>query len=75
MIETKDKSAFVLGIFTGLFTLFLAEAWLLMLVLGGVWHETGWGKPISYAGAITVTSLLYVVAFIVGLFRFSSRKS
>ncbi len=44
--------------------LIMAEAWALMLATGAVWHETGWLAPISYAGALVVTWLLYVVKMI-----------
>lgn len=43
-----------------------AEAGLLMLVLGGVYSETGWGQPVSYAGALVLTWLLYTLRIIWG---------
>lgn len=43
------------------------EAFVLMLVVGGVWHETGWLAPISYAGALVTTWLLYVLKLIWGV--------
>lgn len=56
-------------LFTGLLMLLIiscAEAGVLMLVLGGVYSETGWGQPVSYAGALTLTWLVYTLKMVWG---------